>query len=208
MPWEPDYCTAEELTEFARAGVEDADWVDLARGAASRAVDRRCGGKGSRQFGQVDAPTTRIYTPRWSVSKGGWVVHTADLMTTTGLVIELDAARDGLYSTVLDLASVTWLDEGAPERNRPWEKLLIGNVTGFVGRRGELRITARWGWSSVPTVVREATLLQASRYLMRRDSPFGIAGTPENGSELRLLSRLDPDVALMLADYTRKVWAR
>lgn len=56
----------------------------------------------------------------------------------------------------------------------------------------------------IPAGVTQACLLQASRFFARRYSPFGIAGSPENGSELRLLSRVDPDVAVVLAPY--RVW--
>jgi len=65
-------------------------------------------------------------------------------------------------------------------------------------------ITANpWGWSAVPVPVKEATYLQASRFHSRRDSPYGIAGSPDQGSELRLLSRVDPDVAVSLSDFVR-----
>jgi hypothetical protein len=50
----------------------------------------------------------------------------------------------------------------------------------------------------VPPTIKLATQLQASRWLKRRDAPFGIAGSPELGSELRLLAKLDPDVEVLL----------
>jgi hypothetical protein len=40
-------------------------------------------------------------------------------------------------------------------------------------------------------------LIQSSRIFVRRQSPFGIAGTPELGT-VRLTSRLDPDVEALL----------
>ena len=54
----------------------------------------------------------------------------------------------------------------------------------------------------------EATLLQASRLAARRDSPFGVAGSPDAGSEMRLLARVDPDVAVALEPYRRRIWTR
>jgi len=56
--------------------------------------------------------------------------------------------------------------------------------------------------------VHEACLLQSSRIAARRDSPFGVAGSPETGSELRLLDRVDPDVAVTLSRYRRRAWVR
>jgi hypothetical protein len=46
-------------------------------------------------------------------------------------------------------------------------------------------------------------LLQASRLDFRRVAPAGVAGSPETGSEVRLLARVDPDVAVSLKDYIR-----
>ena len=61
-------------------------------------------------------------------------------------------------------------------------------------------------FSPVPASVKLATEMQASRWAKRRDAPFGVAGSPELGSELRLLPKLDPDVEVLLSghgDYVR-----
>lgn len=59
----------------------------------------------------------------------------------------------------------------------------------------------RAGEGSTPSAIVNACLLQASRFWSRRSSPFGVAGSPEFGNELRLLNRLDPDVEVMLGPY-------
>jgi hypothetical protein len=64
-----------------------------------------------------------------------------------------------------------------------------------------VKVTALWGWTAVPVAVKQATLLQASRFFSRRHSPYGVAGSPELGSEIRLLARVDPDVGVSLRDY-------
>lgn len=56
----------------------------------------------------------------------------------------------------------------------------------------------------IPEAVKMATMIQASRLYHRRDTPYGVAGSPEMGNELRLLSRLDPDVQLLLS--TERNW--
>jgi hypothetical protein len=48
-----------------------------------------------------------------------------------------------------------------------------------------------------------AAKLQCARWNFRRDAPAGVAGSPDQGSEIRLLSRLDPDVAVSLAGLSR-----
>jgi hypothetical protein len=59
-----------------------------------------------------------------------------------------------------------------------------------------------WGWSAVPYEVQSACLIQSSRIFVRRQSPFGIAGTPELGT-VRLTSRLDPDVEALLRPFRK-----
>ena len=79
----------------------------------------------------------------------------------------------------------------------PWPLL-------WVSQRAHVAVTAKWGYAAVvPDAVKLACLLQASRWFARRNSPYGIAGSPEMGSELRLLAKLDADVAVMLAGKVR-----
>lgn len=52
--------------------------------------------------------------------------------------------------------------------------------------------------TTIPDSIVMACLLQAGRFYKRRDALFGIAGSPEMGNEMRLLAKLDPDVALLV----------
>lgn len=54
------------------------------------------------------------------------------------------------------------------------------------------------GFTTVPAAVKLACEIQASRWFKRNDAPFGVAGSAEMGTELRLLARLDPDVEVLL----------
>lgn len=183
MGWAPPYVDPDELNRFVRV-VDVVDDVEagLAIEAASRAVDAFTG----RQFGQVDAAEARRYTAR--PRSGGWVADIDDLMTAADLAVEGPSGPVTGY----DLTPVNAAQEG-----RPWTRLLVGVA-------GEVTVTAQWGWTAVPDAVKQATLLQASRFLSRRDSPYGVAGSPSDGSELRLLARVDPDVAVILAPYVRR----
>lgn len=208
MAWAPDYITSDELADYLRIKAPDLDPVDETQLAdacsgASRAVDEHC----HRQFGLVAAPEVRYYTPRWSKKQQGWVMAVDDFQTTTGLVVSLDLLGDGSYSTAVDLTQVVKLPANAATRGRPWEALRIryASVARPVGASLEVAVTARWGWTATPTTVVLATKLQASRFDFRRDSPAGVAGSPDQGSELRLLARLDPDVATSLRAY-RRLW--
>ena len=130
-------------------------------------------------------------------------------MTSTGLVVKVDTALDGTYATTVAASGYTLRPRNAAPAGVPWTEVLIPqtSVSTFVGGAETVQVTARWGWAGIPDSVRQACLLQASRLLSRRDSPYGVAGSPEVGSELRLLARLDPDVAVALEPYRRRVWA-
>jgi hypothetical protein len=199
MAWAPDYITEDDLKEYSRIGDEADDaQVALAITAASRAVDRHT----NRQFGLVAAPELRRYKANPDYTNGYWTVPVDDFQTTTGLVVEVGDALDVV--TVYDLEPLNAAAEG-----EPWTHVtfLESSEVQPCGLRGELRVTARWGWTAVPPTVAEATLLQASRFLMRRNAPFGVAGSPDLGNEMRLLKKVDPDVAVVLRPYKRALRA-
>ncbi|MFJ8687193.1 hypothetical protein [Micromonospora wenchangensis] len=191
MPWKPDYLTAEDAAEFVRLpGGSLADEAELATWctAASRAIDTKC----NRQFGRVDTPVARTYRrpAAYDVVSGLWLLEVDDVQDVTGLLV------DGMpYAD----AGVTLLPDNAAADGRPYERI------GFeIYRVGPVVVTAVWGWSAVPAQVVGACKLQVSRWAARRDSPFGVAGSPSDGSELRLLARLDPDVSTTLAGLSRR----
>lgn len=206
MAWAPDYATAIELAAYVRIddSVDDAQ-LALAVAAASRAIDRTT----RRQFGVVDVPVARFYTARHDAALGRLVVDLDDLMSTTGLVVEVDTEGDGTYAGTIAAADYTLMPRNAAADGRPWTLLSPSgdSTVGLSTVEGAVRITALWGWSSVPPAVKQACLTQASRLLARRDAPFGVAGSPEAGSEMRLLAKVDPDVAVLLRHYTRRWWA-
>lgn len=193
MAWAPDYITPDDLREFATRSptVIDTDESQYPRAitAASRAIDRHC----RRQFGLVATPEARRYRVR---QRGGyWVADIDDLMTVTGLLVA------GLAVVDPELTPLNAAAEGAP-----WTALEVD--ADALDDRCRVTITARWGWSDVPLSVEEACLLQASRLVNRRGAPFGIAGSPNDGSEMRLLAKLDPDVAVSLEPYRKRVLPR
>jgi hypothetical protein len=198
MAWAPDYITAAELKAYARISDSDDDvFVADAIAAASRAIDRHTG----RQFGVVAAAEERWFTAGWDRRLGRWIIPIDDLMTTTDLLIANDDTTDTITPYRLE-------PRNAAAKGKPWELLTVGTdsaVTPVTAADG-VSITAIWGWSAVPATVKTACKLQANRFLARRDSPFGVAGSPDVGSELRLLAKVDADLKPMLAGYVR-TWA-
>lgn len=201
MAWAPDYCSASELKAHLRiSDTTDDTALGVCITAASRAIDKAC----NRQFGS--AVQTRAYTPGLESVDGRWAVRVDDLMTTAGLTVKVDTARDGSYATTLtyqtDFDLWPW---NAASDGIPWTHVVFRPTSTVfpAGVAVEVQVAGTFGWTAVPTIVKEACLMQAARFFVRRDSPFGVSGSPEVGSELRLLERLDPDVAVMLAAVRR-----
>lgn len=194
MAWKPAYITSAELkTELKITDSADDAWIAFVVEAASRAIDTHT----RRQFGLLDAPAEWTCTgATYRAERGRWVVPIPDLMTVTGLAVAVGGVA--VTDSVLEPIS-------APMESRPWTRMALGYFGDYTWSDADrsVQVTARWGWSSVPTTVKTATMLQAQRFYVRRDSPYGVAGSPDLGSELRLLSKVDADVAVMLADYVR-----
>jgi hypothetical protein len=205
MAWQPDYCEVEDLREFARISHSNDDVrLGLAIAASSRAVDRAAG-RGrtpGRQFGVLTVAAARYYTARYDARSARWGVEIDDLMTTTDLVVAVDSDGDETYGTTVTDYSLT--PRNAAADGEPWTGLTFGSDVTVPTGNSAVRVTALWGWSAVPPAIEQATLLQASRLLIRRDSPYGVAGSPEAGTEIRLLARLDPDVEVAVAPYRRR----
>lgn len=198
MPWAPDYVSADDVAAFVRVD-DDVDDADYARAAttASRAIDRAA----HRQFGKTTSEA-RFFTPRWSSTRSAWVIETDDYVSISEVAVD---PGDGTW-TVADLTKVKRLEANAATESRPYERLAVRSayMPAFTYPLDCVRVTGVFGWASVPVAIEEATLLQASRLASRRDSPFGVAGSPENGSEVRLLAKLDPDVLTSIKDYVRR----
>lgn len=203
MTWAPDYCELEELKSYVTqpeaVTIDDAEFA-LAITSASRAIDKAT----RRQFGLTDLEP-RYYTAEYDVASGRYVVITDDISGVgEGFGISLDTDGDQTWSTIYAGLFTRW-PLNATAEGRPFERITLPYSSSTPVLDGAVRITAAWGWASVPDTIKQATLLQAARYLKRRDAVFGIAGSPEMGSEVRLLSKLDPDVALMVRSYRRSV---
>jgi hypothetical protein len=200
VAWAPDYCTDEELKNYVRIGDADDDVeVALAVTASSRAVDLAC----NRQFGKSEAPEDRFYTAEWDRERCRWIIRIDDLMTTAELTVKYDSAGDDTYSSTI--TAYRKLPRNAAADSKPWTELevLPSSAVTPGGTDGAIQVHGTFGWSSVPPTIKQATLLQGSRLLARRNSPFGVAGSPDTGSELRLLAKLDPDVQKMVSSYRR-----
>lgn len=198
MAWKPPYASLAEMREWLRLNdPSNTDHDNLLRRkivAASRAVDKTCG----RRFGKVDAAVSRSFDMRWSRTMQAYVAEITDIMDLTGLTVSV-------AGTTLTTDDYSLRPRNAAAEDEPYTYIVI--TSGVSGTSDPLDMVGLWGWSPTwPEAVTEATLLQASRLNIRTGSPYGIAGGSDSGSELRLLERLDPDVAPIVADYVRTGW--
>lgn len=195
MTWQPSYVTPAELKAYVRIDddVDDVQ-VTLAIAGASRAIDRAT----HRQFGRTDTAVPRVFTAQWDPFNGTWYIDVDDLMTATGL--EITTPLGTVDSFRFEAAN-------AVSKGTPWTRIVVKTDSTVKpdGCEDTVTITAQWGWTAVPDAIKQATLIQAARILVRRDSPFGVAGSPDLGNEMRLLAKLDPDVAVLVAAYRRQV---
>lgn len=189
MPWRPNYITVELAEDYLKIPAgrdpELATWVPT----VSRLVDKRC----NRQFGRLDAPATFTYAERpfWEPRSQRWLLPIDDVCDAAGLMVNGTAYADQ--------SALLWpldaIAKGGVHTHLSW--------TTRPTWTNPYTVASRFGWLAYPDQVSGACLLQIGRLHARKNAPFGVAGSPATGSEVRLLQRLDPDVAVTLAGLAR-----
>lgn len=179
-----------------QSDTQDDTLLQQALTAASRAVERFC----HRQFNTSETAVARTYMPN---SEDMVVVD--DFHTLDGLVVEVDEAKDGTYSTELAPSAYVskplgGISEGV--MGWPWWRLhALGSQRFPVdGERPTIRVTAVWGWAAIPHPILEATLMLAEEMYKLKDAPFGVAGFGEYG-DIRV--RDNPKIKSTLLPYRR-----
>lgn len=192
MTWAPDYVTAAQLKNYLKIQHDDddaflANWAT----AVARNVDDFCG----RQFGQIVADETRSYKPQWDRNECKTYLEIDDIQDITDFAI-VDVNGEAVTDYALEPLN-------AIKKGSVYTRVLM--PTYF---NKNLVATGKWGWNAVPAAIPTATFIQASRLAARRNAPFGVAGSPADGSEIRLLAQLDPDFKTTLKPYIRRWYVR
>jgi hypothetical protein len=175
--------------------IDDND-IQAAILAASRMIDDYCQ-RAFYQEGTLASPVTKYFT-----AVNPWYLEIDDLIEPTELATR--PAMTGSYSTIWNLnTDVMYEPVNNPEMGRPVTRLLaVGSYVFPYFFPQTVRITGVWGYPEVPYEVELACKIQAARLFVRKQSPFGIAGSVELGT-VRLNSRLDPDVEMLLKTFRR-----
>lgn len=197
------YATLSELKVYV--GIPTGDVVDdavltLALDAATAQVDAYC----DRTFTAESVVSTRDY----QATETG-LLDIEPISTTTGLIVQTDDNNDGTFETTWTLGTDYRLEPiNAAAHSLPWTRLVALGTRWFPRPkyRPGVRVTAKYGWpgGTAPAPVKKATLILASKLFKRKDAPFGVAGTVEYGSELRILAG-DQDAERLLKPY-RRLW--
>jgi hypothetical protein len=193
MPITNGYATLADVKAAMRIiDTVDDDLLELAIDAASRQIDGHC----ERVFYQTT--TTRVFS-----ALDGFLTEVDDLFDVT----EIKTSSDGSgFDT-------TW--SGSDYQLEPLNGQAggIASPATFVRAVGDylfptlrhealVRISATFGWSAIPTAIKQATLILAQRQFKRYDSPLGVAGIGDIG--IIRIARIDPDVAALVAPFRRR----
>lgn len=202
------YADLEDFKAYLRlSSVDETDDEELQRvlDTASSQIAQFC----SQKFDPAsDTAAARLYSPYWHRRAGRWVVPVDAFQTTDDLALR---SWDGTgYNTVIAVEDVGLYPLNASP-DAPWTLLsLPAGVHIAAGGDGErlVQITARWGWTTTPAPVVQATLLQASRLYMRRTSAFGVVSDPAGTMGTTLRNAMDVDAQQALAGYIKYWGAR
>ena len=169
----------------------DDSLLEIAVESASRLIDGYTG----RYFYNAGT-AVRNYA-----ANDSWTVTVDDLQSVSEVASTDEVGNDYTVWTTNDyqLEPLNGLSGGLTQ---PYTSIRAVNqyVWPFLADRALVRITGVWGWASIPTAVKQATILQASRIFKRNDSPLGVAGFGDMGV-VRVGSRLDPDVQHLVDPY-------
>jgi hypothetical protein len=190
------YCTLSDLkTSLAIEDITDDTALEAAILTSSRMIDDYTGRFFYRD-GTTAAPVVRYYT-----AQDWYTCNVDDFVSLTQ--IATDDNFDQLYTTIWQSDDYMVEPVNNPRRGWPLSRLLaIDSYIFPYNLPQSVKVTAVWGWPSIPAEIQMAAKLQASRLFIRRQSPFGIAGTPDLGT-VRLSSRLDPDVEALIRPFRK-----
>jgi len=170
----------------------DDSLLEMAIESASRLVDGHC----ARYF--YNAGTAA----RYFVADNDYLTNIDDAITITQ--VATDTSADGTYDIVwqADDYQLEPLNGRVDGLVVPYNAIrAIGDYTYPIwGGEGLVKVTGTWGWASIPTAIKQATIIQSSRIFRRLDSPLGVISSPDLGF-IRVGSRLDPDVAQLVDTY-------
>ena len=196
------YATLSQIKSALRipsADATDDSLLEMAVESASRLIDAYCG----RNFIYGGTAATTMYFN----ATDPYVVQIDDARSITQ--VQTSSSEDGIYDVTWDLTPHTGDIQAEPINDYvggltwPYTRLrAIGDYVFPTDLETTVKVTAVYGWPTIPTTVQQACVLQSSRIFTRLQSPLGVAGFGDMGI-MRVSRGLDPDVAQLIEGYRR-----
>lgn len=199
------YATLAQVKNALSIGTADtADDASLTLALAGAVVDvtAHC----DRDFTIASGtPTARVFAldPRHDGARVADLLYVHDFTAAT--LIETDNDLDGTYETAWTAGD--WQPEPLNGIRNGLavaysEVRAVGSRRFPIHARAATRITADWGWASVPDAVTQATIQWSMRLFKRLQSPLGMAGGPDTGY-IYVARKIDPEIADLLTGYRK-----
>jgi len=169
----------------------DNEIIDDIANAVSRMIDDYTG-----QFFYQITGGTAFYT-----SADGAFVPTDPFTSITQLASDNDG--NGTFSQIWTTADYILAPYNAALFSQPYRGIQTSpnSNLGFPYIPRGCRLIGNLGWSSVPDAVHQAAIIQGTAVYEARKAPFGIVGSTEQGTVLRMSNRLHPEAQLLLDPY-------
>jgi hypothetical protein len=173
----------------------DDTLIEMATESASRLIDGYTG----RYFYSTGTAV------RYFVADDDFVCSIDDISSST---ITLQSANnaDGVYDVTWTIDDYQLEPLNAIADGIVWPYTRIRAIGDYLwpisGGEALIKLTAVYGWPSVPITITQATIIQASRIFKRLDSPLGVAGFGDMGA-IRVTRSLDPDVEQLVNPYRK-----
>jgi len=189
------YCSLADVKAALRiADTLDDVLLETSINSASRLIDNYC----NRSFYQ-GASSSEV---RYYATSDPYQIWIDDLVSLTSL--DTDNNGDKTYetnwvATDYELAPINGLSNGFYS---PYTgiRAIGGQTFPVADLESAVRVTGRFGWSSVPDAIKQATIIQASRLFKRLESPLGVAGVSDIGI-MRVTRSIDGDVAQLIDPF-------
>jgi hypothetical protein len=189
------YATLAQLKSALRipsSDTQDDALLEMAIESASRQIDSHT----ERYF--YSGSATRIFIP----SEYNYV-EIDDLVTLTSL--KTSTAADGVFDQTWTTGSYQLqpVNGVAGGIYTPYTSIrAVGDLIYPVnGGEATVQVVGTFGWSAIPTDIKQATVILSGRLYKRLDSVLGIAGFGDLG--VVRVSRFDPDIEALIGPYKK-----
>jgi hypothetical protein len=194
------YATVAELTEYLglTANLYGGTVVTTERTARlAQAIDAATA--------HIEQDTGRVFTSTTATKRltcdGGDVLLIPDLVSVTTLKVDDNA--DGVYEITLTTSDYELNTYHETQAGWPFEYIVRLDdswpIRTYAGRRRLVEIVGVWGWSAVPTPIKQACLLLSARLVQRSNAALGVQAMGDLGGFG--IRSSDPDYDRLVSPY-------